>query len=99
MWRRRGVAVALVVVGATAAVQGEARAGVRAAPSYVRADVVGAGRPAATRATRRAGGGRCGVGASRAVTVRVSADVRVGSASARRRPRPALVRARTFRLL
>jgi hypothetical protein len=82
-------------VGATAAVQGEARAGVRAAPSYVRSDVVGDGRLAILRAREF----RVRVRASRAVTVRVSADVRVGSVSARRRPGRALVRARTFRLL
>jgi hypothetical protein len=87
------VAVALVVVGATAAVQGEAWAGVRAAPSYVRADVVGDGRLAILRAQAF----RVQLRVSRAVTVRVTADVRVGSAAARRRPGAALVRPRTFR--
>jgi hypothetical protein len=87
------VVVALVVVGATAAVSGEAQAGVRAAPSYVRADIVPDGRLAILRARAL----RIRLRASRPVTVRVSADVRVGSVAARRRPGRALVRARTFR--
>ncbi len=87
------MAVALVVVGAAAGAAGEAQAGVRAAPSYVRADIVRDGRLAILRARAF----RVRLWASRPVTVRVSADVRVGSAAARRRPGRALVRARTFR--
>ncbi|MDX6660694.1 MAG: hypothetical protein QOJ55_1516, partial [Solirubrobacteraceae bacterium] len=87
------MAVALVVVGAMAAVSGEAQAGVRAGPSYVRADIVQDGRLAILRARAF----RVLLRASRPVTVQVSADVRVGSVAARRRPGRALVRARTFR--
>ena len=87
------MAVALVVVGAAAAVPGEAQAGVRAGPSYVRADIVQDGRLAILRARAF----RVLLRASRPVTGQVSADVRVGSVAARRRPGRALVRARTFR--